>query len=127
MCRLNEREQQVISMRNVTGATFKEIGERFGFGTERARQVYSRALEKKRMLKDIETYCPEFFKVQREIPLEHEHFYRLYSILKCHRLIESGDWARYNEWDWLFVRGIGKKYLRFLNRARELRQLNYPL
>lgn len=127
MCRLNEREQQVINMRNMSEATFKDIGERFGFGTERARQIYYRALKKKRILKEIEEYCPEFFRVQREMPLEQAHFYRLYSILKKHRLVESGDWAMYDDWDWLFIPGIGKKYLRFLNRAKELRQLNHPL
>lgn len=127
MCRLTGRELDIINLRNVSGMTFHDISKKYGFSTERARQIYHRALEKKRLLKEIEMFCPEFFKVNREMKFDSLHFFQLCTILKKHRLIESGDWKNLDDWDYLSIEGIGPKYMEFLRRAKELRRINYLL
>jgi len=60
---LTEREIEIIHLRQL-GTSFRVIGEEFGIGTERARQIYHRGLEKRQFNADVsknwkrlESYC----------------------------------------------------------------------
>ena len=122
MKNLNGRDLGIIALRNISGLKFKDIAAKFGITTERARQIYTRALKRQRMLKDIKKHSPEFLVVSEEIGLDEQHFYQLCSLLDKNHILKNGAWRQLSEEDYRKIFGLGTKYIDFLQRAKTLKR-----
>lgn len=103
--KITEREKKVLDLRD-NKWTYKKIGERFGFSTERARQINMKALRKI----DFNS------KVDSKLPINNKSsIFRLDVPVRAHNALRSsnintiGDIIKGGSWELLKIKNLGKK------------------
>lgn len=118
MFKINEREIEVEHLRDL-GASFPSIGKTLGVSSERARTIYIRMLEKRRINKDIKTHWMHLDKLCTRWGVNERDEMRIIKNLKRNGISSIRD-HRCGQPDFLMgLYGIGEKYTVLITKAHK--------
>lgn len=118
MLPISDREREVEHLRSL-GASFRSIGETVGVSHERARAIYLRMLEKRRMNREIERNWRHLDKLCAKWGIDHKQEMRLIKLLKRNGINSIKD-HRCGSADYLInLDGMGDTYVGMVVKAHK--------
>lgn len=118
MLPITDREREVENLRNLD-ASFRLIGETIGVSPERARAIYIRMLEKRRMNREIERDWRHLDKLCTRWRIDHKQEMRLIKLLKRNGINSIKD-PRCGIAEYLItIDGMGETYVGIVVKAHK--------